>query len=135
MQVKTQHGIGLIEAMIALLILSLGILGLTIFQARLIAQTTDNQSRILAAMLAEQLLSQVKIDSTNAPCYTYPKSGSCSSTVASAQADQWVQRVADSGFDDPTVAISGTRMTVTVTWNSQAFKDKRTLTETTDVRP
>ena len=68
-------GVGLFDAMVSLAILSFGMLAMTRFQGRMVAQTTESQSRQTATQLAAEHLSSVLVDVANAPCYTKPQSG------------------------------------------------------------
>lgn len=57
--IQSQRGIFLIEALIGILIFSLGILALVAIQARAISIQSDAQYRIEAANLADQMVSQI----------------------------------------------------------------------------
>lgn len=59
---KSQRGIALLEALIALLIFSLGILGLVGLQSLSIKNSTDAKYRADAAFLANQIISQIWAD-------------------------------------------------------------------------
>ncbi len=65
---KPQQGVFLIEALMGILIFSLGILSLVAIQTSAISAQSDAQYRIEAANLADQILSQiwVNVDRTNA---------------------------------------------------------------------
>jgi type IV pilus assembly protein PilV len=58
-RVRGQRGFMLIEALIAILIFSIGILGVIGLQASAVMQSTDARNRAEAAYLAEQLLGQM----------------------------------------------------------------------------
>lgn len=136
---QRSRGIGMLDALIALAILSFGLLALTRFQSRAIAQTTEAQSRQVAMQLSDELLSTVLVDVANATCYTLPQVGVCGSAVAKAGTTAWQARV--------TAALPGTvssgavldaatgRFTVSMGWTGKASADARTLQVTTDVRP
>lgn len=132
------RGMGLLEGLIAVAILSFGMLGLARFQTSLMAQTTDSRSRTTATQLADELLSTVLVDTLNAGCYTLPDPGSCSSSAASARAADWKVRAlaalpgnhsAEATLDDDT-----RRFTVTVTWTGKGGGDSHTLQVSTDAR-
>jgi type IV pilus assembly protein PilV len=53
---RLQHGVMLLEALIAILIFSIGILGVVGLQATAVKQSTDARYRAEAAQLAEQLM-------------------------------------------------------------------------------
>lgn len=133
-----QRGIGLIEPMVAIVILCFGLLGLVQFQVKMISQGTDAQARIAAAALSDDLLTQVRIDLRNVDCYTFPQTGQCLSPFAKAQTAAWAERAqallpgfvsAGSTLPDPT------RFKVTLRWTSKAFKETRVNEVTTDARP
>jgi type IV pilus assembly protein PilV len=131
-----QRGTALLEGLIALAVLSFGVLGLARFQVDMVKQTTDAQRRALAAALSEELLSYVRIDAANAACYTVPQTGTCGSTVAKKLATDWTAKVTGLNFATPAVTMPSTdRLKTSLSWTSQAFRDTRTQEATTDVRP
>ena len=132
------RGFGLLEGLIAVLILSLGLLGLARFQTRLLAQTTEAQSRVQASALADELLSTVLVDAGNAGCYTLPQTGDCSSDSAIARATEWETRAlaALPGATAPTSTLDATtrRFTVNLNWTGKASRDAHQLEMSTDAR-
>ena len=56
---RRQRGVMLIEALIAILIFSIGILGIIGLQASVVQQSTDAKNRAEAAYLADQLMGQM----------------------------------------------------------------------------
>jgi type IV pilus assembly protein PilV len=131
-------GFGLLEGLIAVLILSLGLLGLARWQTSLMAQTTEAQSRVRASALADELLSTVLVDAGNAGCYTLPQSGTCGSATATARATEWQARAlaALPGATAPTSTLDITtrRFTVTLNWTGKASGDMHQLEMSTDAR-
>ncbi len=65
----------LLEALIAILIFSIGILAVVGLQAVSIKNVTESKHRTEAAFLANQLLSQMWTDAGNIASYAYPGSG------------------------------------------------------------
>jgi type IV pilus assembly protein PilV len=134
----TQTGSSLIEAMVAIVILSFGILGLARFQIGMLAQTTDAQSRLTASALAEELLSMVRVDIPNAACYTTTPQVSCSSSFAASQVKNWTDK-ANKNIPGITSSIASmpdaNTFNVFLVWRSKAFKELRSLKVNTDVRP
>ena len=96
-----QRGSSLVEAMIAIVILSFGILGLAKFQIGMLVQTTDAQSRLAATALAEELMSMVRVDVQNAACYTTPAQGTCASTW------EWNVQTGETRFNERWASIIG----------------------------
>jgi type IV pilus assembly protein PilV len=133
------RGVGLFDAMIALVVLSLGLLAMTRFQGRMVAQATETQSRQVAAQLAAEHLSTVLVDVGNAPCYTWPQAGVCASALASTGTAEWAARAA-AALPPPVTTTSSLeaatgRLTVAITWLGKDSGDTRTLQAVTDVRP
>lgn len=132
------RGFGLLEGLVAVVILSLGLLGLARYQTSLIAQTTESQSRVRASALADELLSTVLVDTGNAACYTLPQTGSCGSSAALARATEWKTRVVADlpGATVPTGTLDAAtrRFTVTLRWTGKATRDTHQLEMSTDAR-
>lgn len=138
-RVRRRHwrGYSLLDALIALALLSFGLLGLTRLQTRTLAQATEAQSRTTAAALADELVSSALVDAGNRNCYTLPASGTCASTTASTLASNWSTRVAASlpgGSATSTYTSASGQLQVVITWTGKGTGDTRTLTATTDVR-
>ena len=72
---RRARGFGLFDALVSLMVLSLGMLAMTRFQNRMVAQTTESNSRQVATQLAAEHLSTVLVDVKNAACYTLPQAG------------------------------------------------------------
>lgn len=66
---SSQQGVVLIEAMIAILIFSMGVLAVVGLQAAMIKNTTDSKSRADASYIAQQKIGQIWSDSSNAASY------------------------------------------------------------------
>jgi type IV pilus assembly protein PilV len=134
-----QRGFGLFDAMISLAILSFGMLAMTRFQTRMVAQTTESQSRQVATQLAAEHLSTVLVDVANAGCYTVPFSGTCANAGAKTRTAAWAARVATTlpGTVSSTVELNaGTGlMTLVISWTGKGAGEARTLRTVTDVRP
>jgi type IV pilus assembly protein PilV len=131
-------GFGLIEALIAILILTFGMVALTQFQGRLIGQTTESQSRATANQLASELLGTVLVDTANAACYTLPQTGACTNPGAKERTEAWADRVEaalpGSASATSTLDTTTSRLKVTIKWTGKESGAERTLESTTDVR-
>lgn len=106
--VHKQSGVMLIEALIGLLIFSMGILALVGMQATAISQVTDAKYRSEAAFLADRMIGEIWVNKgTNVP------------TLSAA----WATEVGNvlpnaTGANAPTVTVAGTQITVTVFWQA-----------------
>jgi type IV pilus assembly protein PilV len=133
---RATRGVGLIDALIALAILAFGLLALTRFQGRMLAQTTEVQSRWLAMQLADELLSTALVDGPNLACYSVPAAGVCNNATAKANTAAWAARAIDAlpGASTALATVAGTGLTVTLTWTGKDSQDPRQLTVQTDVQ-
>ena len=66
---RLQRGVMLIEALIGILIFSIGILALIGMQATALRNTTDARYRSEAAYLANSIISQIRLDAQNLASY------------------------------------------------------------------
>ena len=119
----------LLEALIALLIFTMGILAVIGMQARTIGETMDARYRVDAAFLANQILSQIWADRANIASYACNPCQKSSGGNAATQA--WVSQIQNTasqsaylpGVTDsanqPTIAVnSSNQVTVTLSWKS-----------------
>lgn len=143
---SAQAGVNLIESLVALLILSVGMLGLVGLQVSMLRSTTDAQSRAVAAALADRLLSHALLDPSHASCYAVPVVGPCVSTPAGSIANGWLNEVKQLPNGSATAELTnvvpgggiptGTngQMRVAVTWSARADGETHSVEAFTDVR-
>lgn len=82
-----QSGVALLEALIATLLLAIGLLGAIGMQARAYSALADASMRAEATMASEKLLALMTIDQANLASYAYGGSGTPNPAVASWIAD------------------------------------------------
>lgn len=124
-QLKNQSGMMLIEALIGILIFSIGILALIAMQATAITNTTESRYRTEASFLANQIIGQIWVDrgTNNANIDAYDTTTGAGTTALTA----WTTKVAATlpgvtvgGTNSPTIAVTtvgGARqVVVTVFW-------------------
>jgi type IV pilus assembly protein PilV len=110
-----QQGVMLIEALIGILIFSIGILALLGMQATAMRATIDAKYRSEAAFLANEIIGVMWVNRANISQYA---TASCASN---AECNAWRTRVQATlpnatGANVPTIVISGQQATVTVFW-------------------
>lgn len=66
-QARSQRGVALVESLMALLIFSVGLLGLLGLEARVMTFSTESENRSRAAMFASEVASQMWLNGTVAP--------------------------------------------------------------------
>ena len=120
---NAQSGVMLLEALIGILIFSLGILAMVSMQAVGIKLATDSRDRAEASNLASQLVGEMWLDRAALASYLYP--GGTAPALAT-----WVAQVnaalPDAAANPPIVTVGasplgaavGTQTTVTLRWKS-----------------
>ncbi len=92
---RVEAGVGLIEILIAVLVLSIGILGIAALQTRALANNNSSMSRSQATIASYSIIDAMRADRVNALAGSYNKTvttGSCpttSATLAQYQLQQW----------------------------------------------
>ena len=133
-----QRGISMIDALIAIAVLSFGLIGMTRMQGRMVTASTDAQLRTTAVQLADELLNTVLVDTVNAACYTLPQAGACSSSAATARTTDWSTRVGTAMPGSVSKAVTynaaNGQMTVSIGWTARDSSDARLMNVVTDVR-
>lgn len=130
---SSQQGAVLLEALIAFLIFSMGLLGVIGLQATAINKTLDARYRSDAAFLANQIIAQMwadaQVNTTTVPTSYNLKTtyacNPCTSANGNANTQAWVKQI-QSGFlpgvtdatNQPVITIDGGMVTVTMKWQS-----------------
>jgi len=83
---SAQQGVVLIEALIAILIFSFGVLGIVGLQAAMVKNTSESKYRADASNIAQQSIGQMWSDPNNLPTTTNPCFATPYLTAASAPA-------------------------------------------------
>lgn len=68
---RTQRGIGLVEVLIAVLILALGILGIAAVQTQALANNNSSMGRTMATVESYSILDAMRVDRVNALAGSY----------------------------------------------------------------
>jgi type IV pilus assembly protein PilV len=99
---SAQQGVVLIEAMIAILIFSMGVLAIVGLQATMIKNTSDSKYRAEAGYIAQQRIGLLWADPANLPA------DPSTTTIA----------ITDLPSGSVTITRAGVQFTVTVTWQA-----------------
>jgi len=113
---KNQSGVALLEALVGILIFSIGILALMGLQAQAIRNTVESKYRNEAAYLANQIIGQMWVDRTNLAAYDTGSGASTNMTNWRARVAGTLPRVVAGGTNSPTIAVAGNQVTVTIFW-------------------
>jgi type IV pilus assembly protein PilV len=123
---RGERGVMLIEALIAILIFSIGILAVVGMQSVAIKDVTGAKYRSEAAFLAQELIAQMWTDNGNIAAYAYPGTGAVPPKIQA-----WVAKVQsklpDGAAQLPSIALSnqtpplpavptGATVQITVRW-------------------
>lgn len=113
---KNQSGVALLEALVGILIFSIGILALMGLQAQSIRNTVEAKYRNEAAYLANQIIGQMWVD--RAVLATYDTGGGANGNMTTwrTQVANTLPRVAAGGTNSPTITVAGSQVTVTIFW-------------------
>lgn len=134
MSLKNQRGSSLIEALIALLILSIAILGIIGLQANLLRIASQAQYRLQASLLAQNIAGMISVDGANVGCYALEAKSDIACPAGATQgtemAEAWRDEVMKTlpNASEPSIAVSSNRTaTVTLSWKSPKDPATRNL--------
>jgi type IV pilus assembly protein PilV len=119
---RKQGGVMLLEALVAILLFSIGILAVVGMQATAVQDLSQAKYRSEAAFLSDQLISEMWGNSANVAQYAWGGAGTPPAEIAS-----WVGTVQNRlpGATDfpPTIAVTpANQVTVTVRWRAPREK-------------
>jgi len=112
-----QRGATLLEALIGILIFSIGILALVGMQALAIKHMSDAKYRSDAAFLANEIIGQMWVNRASLGTYAYVGAGAPPVAI-----DAWVTSIQNAlpgvtaAANLPIITVAGTTVTVTVFW-------------------
>lgn len=139
-----QSGVGLIEVLVTLLILSTSLLALGAMQNKSLQFNQGAYMRSQANILAYDLMDRIRINLDNMKDYNSAEAGPASTPVtsplASADIDGWrvnVDRQLPDGKGGVSCAIATNICTITITWrelNSSGEEDEDSTTFTYEAR-
>lgn len=105
---RAQGGVMLLEALVAILIFSLGVIAVMGMQATSISQVTQAKFRTDASYLANQIIGRMWVDQANLGSYSSPGG------AGRAAWDATVGATLPSGAGQ--IVVAGQQVTVTITW-------------------
>lgn len=128
---KTQRGVTLVEAMIALLVISIGLLGIASLQLTAMSQNTSSLNHSQAVWIANNMADRIRAnvcDINQAPIYNgidtnNGYSQDCSGNfcnalqMVTADADDWTDMVQTLPGGRGTVVFNNNVLTVSVMWD------------------
>jgi type IV pilus assembly protein PilV len=112
-----QRGATLLEALIGILIFSIGILALVGMQALAIKHMSDAKYRSDAAFFASEIIGQMWVNRASLGTYAYAGAGAPPAAI-----DSWVTSIQNAlpgvtaAANLPIITVAGTTVTVTVRW-------------------
>lgn len=117
------RGSVLIEALVAILVFSVGVLAIVRLQAAAISGTHDAKLRAEASFVASQIISQMWADrgvnSVNLPCYAHPTAGLCPSAASTAARDAWIGSFTVPGGSNYLPGATAAQQVISVDANSR----------------
>ena len=138
---RHQAGMGLIEVLIAVLVLSIGFLGIAALQARSLSMNNSSMARSVATIDSYSILDAMRADLASARGNAYDgtvKANACptdTSTLANTQLMQWCGQLAAglgaSASTTGTIKCTGIQGDCTITVTYDDSKSKSSATDTT----
>jgi type IV pilus assembly protein PilV len=128
---RLQRGVGLIEVLVAVLILALGLLGMAGLQSKSLRANQSSYARSQAVMLSYYMMDAMRADRASALLGNYNQTSLCNadaitgSTLSDNNLRDWVDSLRDALGDQPTtcgsVACDSTTgiCTVGVIWDDE----------------
>ncbi len=110
MKLRRQQGVVLLEALIGILIFSVGILAIVGMQSVAVKNVTESKYRTEAAFLANELLAQLWSDTANVDDYAYDGTGGVPAPLASWKA-KVDARLPNTASVPPLVSVSNASST------------------------
>jgi type IV pilus assembly protein PilV len=119
---RTQRGIALIEALVAVVLLGVGLLGIIGLQARSYSALSDTAMRAEATIAADKLLGTMATDQANLGSYVLAAGG-----VARTRLSPWytetrtnIPNAAIQVAVAPVAGAARTQVTITISWARRA---------------
>jgi len=119
---RARRGIALIEALVAIVILGLGLLGTVALQARSYAALADSGMRAEATMATEKLIGLLTTDQANLASYALAPGGTPGARLQPWY-DETVAHIPGAKVEvdlAPAPQTDGTQVVVTITWTRKA---------------
>lgn len=115
MKIKSgQSGIALLEALLGILIFSIGILAVIGMQAMAVKTIAESKYRMDASFLANDILGQMWTNRVNLATYAY--SGGTPSAALTAWLNKVNSELPGSTNNPPTIAVVGNTVTIALFW-------------------
>jgi type IV pilus assembly protein PilV len=128
---SAQQGIVLLEALVAILIFSMGVLALVGLQASMMKNASDSKFRSEASLVAQQRIGNLWSDITGAQLGVYNENNTdISQTALSPQAARTLPRATRT-----VTQLSPTQFQITVTWWPAGDPQQHTYTTIADITP
>ena len=113
---KAQRGVALLEALVGILIFSIGILAMVGLQAQSIRNTVEAKYRNEAAYLANQIVGQMWVDRANMASYDTGGGVNANMTAWRTRVANTLPGITVGSMNSPTITVAGTQVTVTLFW-------------------
>lgn len=133
------QGFSLVEVLVALLVLSIGLLGLAMLQVQGMTANSDAYFRTEATVLAYDLMERMRINSVGAEAGDYTASGAPTSLAscggpcapsdrANRDLSEWYQNVANTlpGYKAVVSAPNGNIITISISWTDRNITEGQT---------
>lgn len=109
-------GMALLEALIAILIFALGVLGVASVQTYMLKAEATAQFRVEAAYLASDLLGRMWLDRGNIGSYACQSSSGCS--YIKTEHPEWLEQLANLPKGSAEITVNASNVTISISWEA-----------------
>jgi type IV pilus assembly protein PilV len=120
---KTQHGIVLLEGLIAIVIFSIGMLGIIGLQASMVKSSAEARARAEASYIAQKRIATLWADPDNLAAYAVGAPGTSISSSSALPKGRIMTQFAVAAGDNTTCGADPNCAVVTVTWQQPGSPD------------
>jgi type IV pilus assembly protein PilV len=120
-QERLQCGVSLVEVLVAVVVLSIGLLGLAGLQASGVRVGQSSIHRSQAALLAYDMVDRMRVNVANVAAYNLAldQSAPAGATIAARDLQDWRQRLRLLPAGTGSVAVNGAEVTIVVQWDDR----------------
>jgi type IV pilus assembly protein PilV len=113
---RRQQGVALLEALVGILIFSIGILAIMALQAEAIRNTVEAKYRNEAAYLANQVIGQMWVDRANLSAYDTGSGANGNMTAWRTRVATTLPGITVGSTNSPQIDVAGNQVTITIFW-------------------
>ncbi|MFC3853855.1 type IV pilus modification protein PilV [Salinispirillum marinum] len=137
---RRASGVSLIEVLVAILVLSIGLLGVAALMGNALQFNQGAQARTQAVLLASDIVERARVNRTDRAAYALDDEGDCAAaivgaSVAARDVAEWLRQVGCAlPGGEAQIVFAGDQMTVTLQWADTTNDNTETLVVTAQLQ-